>query len=184
MKIVTFITPEYENIVKPLIESAAKFMLDLVVERVGSRGTWEKNTGIKPEVVLRHLEEGEPFIITDADSVFKQDIDEEIFENSYLSIRYKGGVELLSGTMFFRPAKHIQFLAEEWLRRVPTDYKTPEQQHLADAILETNTEIKLLPDTYCAIFDETPNIDNPVIVHHQASRKMRNGINGKVKIHD
>jgi len=176
MKVVTYITPQYEEEVKRLVKSCEDNNQKLIIDRVKCEGSWEKNTGQKAAVVFRHLCLNEPFIITDADSEIVKPIDESVFAGCDIAVRYKGGKEMLSSTMFFRPTKAVFALVANWAWRIPQEYHVFEQLHLQNAIKSLDFKVGVMPDRYCAIFDEKPHIEDPVIRHHQASRRLRHTI--------
>ncbi len=174
IKIITYVTPKYEDEVKRLINSCDEYGYNLKVIRSDDRGSWEENTALKPFIVFSELSFNEPFIITDADSEVVRPIDFSIFDNCDIAVRFRKRrtcEELLSGTMFFKPTQNTYHLVSEWAYRSKKDVLTWEQIHLERCL--DGVVVNKLPSEYCAIFDEVPEIENPVIKHYQASRRLR-----------
>jgi len=177
MKIVTFFTDKYERFACTLVDSATKFGYEVVEERIEETGDWQCNTDKKALIVNKHLVEGKPFIITDADSEIVAPIDFSFFDGCDFSARLKGGVEMLSGTMYFKPSPAVYQMVGNWIYRNSVDRTRLEQQHLHEAYKESNVDFKEMPSKYCAIFDERPPVPDPCVLHYQASRAYRRKLN-------
>lgn len=106
---------------------------------------------------------------------------------AHAQYRNLGGVsrwELADGTMFFRYSPQVLSLVRRWIE---ADQRNPDlfeqkvlETSLGSWLSEFGLRYKELPVAYCRIFDHAlqqeadPNgCAEPVVVHHQASREMR-----------
>lgn len=173
----------YEDEIKNLVESANKFGLDIYTEGIKRFGSWQQHTHYKPVFIKKCLEElKKPVVYLDADAVIRQD--PVLFNGSCilndLSVHYRNGRELLSGTIFLNTNGKILRLLDDW---VDINSKFPsawEQRNLEKLLVSEKwaKEINVfrLPPTYCQIFDTMKDAGDPVIEHFQASRKYKNKI--------
>ena len=109
-----------------------------------------------------------------------EDIEED------LAVHYRDGLELLSGTMFWRTNFRTRRAVGIWEQAVKDNIfpwmMCPEQQILQELIGQSVLGISVyyLPTEYCKIFDLTEANDVardviPIIEHFQASRQTRVG---------
>ena len=89
----------------------------------------------------------------------------------------KEGYEVLSGTIFLKNNREVFNLVEQWESRCQRRSYEWEQKSL-EKVLAGN--FYKIPATYCKIFDLMDDVVNPVIVHKQASRRVRKN-RGKLK---
>lgn len=184
----------YEQIIEEYLKkSCNKFNLDLFIVATDNQGSWSKNVAQKPRVILDMLETLEDninLVFLDADSTIEQELklfhevpDEFDLALHYLDWNtwYQNGSdvkELLSGTLFFRNNERVKSLVREWADKASTSQEW--EQKILEKILKKRTDIKVfeLPIEYCYI-KTMPNGQepfvkcNPVILHHQVSRKMK-----------
>lgn len=117
------------------------------------------------------------FVYLDSDSVVTSypGYFEQIPHNCDVAAHFRGGKELLSGTLYFRRSIVVIDILMEWSRRCYDDLRTWEQRHL-QRLLEGNDLIRVhhLPPEYCQIFDlMAGHGGEPVIKQMQASRLSR-----------
>ena len=183
---------------KYILSSLNKFTPKLKsdIRGIFSKGGWGANTSYKPEfikIMLEHHKEDDIiFVDSDAEilaypSLF-ENIPKEYFLGAYKLDRNKWygkefleseRFELLSGTLFIRNCSQSKAILEEWIRRCFLNPKVWEQKVLYEIIKEKHIKVYELPQEYCRILS-MPNgsvpileCNNPVIVHHQISRKLK-----------
>uniref|UniRef100_A0A6M3KGG2 Putative nucleotide-diphospho-sugar transferase n=1 Tax=viral metagenome TaxID=1070528 RepID=A0A6M3KGG2_9ZZZZ len=194
--VVAFVTHDtvYElELAQHLLPSLEKIGLPHYIEVIDNKGSWLKNVAEKPAVAYRALEKypSKNIILLDADSEILEypKLFNEIPEEYDLACHfleweswygYKGDKtkELLSGTMFLRNNDKIKELCKQWYDRANNNHEW-EQKSLASVIVNSEVKIFSLPLSYCYIktlpSGEEPivKIDNPTIVHFQASRRYK-----------
>jgi hypothetical protein len=166
------------------------------IRGVASRGSWSRNTAYKPEFLRAMMNNHkEDIVFVDADAEIKYypgeflSIPKEynvaahiLDKNAWYGCNYaQGRYELLSGTLWFRNCDESRKVLDAW----DTACKATNiwEQKVLQMVLE-QLEIRPypLPLSYCYIRtlpgDREPlvKIDNPVIVHNQVSRRLRNAI--------
>lgn len=191
---VSFVTKNtpYEQIVEDcLIPSLKRWDLRYYVDYVENKGSWAKNILYKPEFIYKMLTKyKEPIVSLDADATIEQF--PELFgriPNEYdIAVHYldwktwygKGNIkELLGGTIYFDYNEKVLNMVNDWIM-VQKNLGTYPQKVLSN-LLEENKNIKIytLPLSYCYIKTlprgGEPLVKlNPVILHHQCSRKYKN----------
>ena len=175
----------YEREAQRLRASCHKFQVPVHIVAVPNLGSWNQNTSYKPEFLLNMLDmfKRSNVIYVDADAEFrafpelfwtlpermKTDVAVYVFDRS----EYKksvGGTEVLSGTIFFKNTFGAREILTRWKRRTQENLNEWDQKSL-EIVLKG--QFDLLPGEYCKIFDRMAHVTKPVIVHHQASRKVR-----------
>ncbi len=176
-----------------LLPSLEKLSIPYHIEVTENKGSWLKNVAEKPAVAYRALEKypSKNIVLLDADSeileypkLFNEISDEYDLACHFLEWEswygYKGDKtkELLSGTIFLRNNDKVKELVKKWYNEANTNHEW-EQRSLARVIVNSDVKIFPLPLEYCYINTlpngEKPivNIDNPTIVHFQASRRYK-----------
>lgn len=174
--------------------------IDFKIFTTVDNGDWFKNTAEKPNIILRFFEQN-----PDRDCVFL-DIDAtiekvpELFDNipdcfdiayhvlswndwyGYNSFPDKR--ELLTGTMYLRNNDKVKRLCKEWYEKATTSHIW-EQKVLQDIILHSDVMVYPLPLEYCYMVSRPGNREplvklEPVILHHQVSRKLKRNLNGEI----
>jgi len=113
-------------------------------------------------------------VYLDCDAVVRQypvlfDTIEEDF-----AVHYKGGKELLMGTMYFRNCPKTKLLIDNWIIcEDKIKEKLSAQTSIPEAIAESGVSVNILPAPYTLIFDSMKSQGPPVIEHFQASRKAK-----------
>ena len=189
----------YEEIMNThLLPSLKKFNLPYDIEAVADLGSWHKNTSYKSQFVFNMLlKHKKTVVFIDADATIEQYpiLFERIpsacdiafhYLDWYKQWRNKDGMnkfELLSGTMMFRYNNKVLELVKKWIEQTETSSQW--EQKILQSIIENDKEIKyyILPASYTTVIDHKNKIpdyiENPVIIHHQKSRKFRNRRNWK-----
>ena len=178
MKVVAYYTPEYAEVVQPLLESLDKWNVNHSVEMVTSRGSWVDNCAIKPEFIRRNLEESvEGILYVDADAEFMTPIEWEYFRTKTQIlcpvIKYldRDKWELISNTMYWPKTEDALRIADEWVALQRTSPGEWDQITLAEILNRNSDSWNRLPDYYAAI--DFMDVHAPAIVQHQASRRMK-----------
>ena len=181
----------YEEVMnKYLLPSLKKWKLKYDIQCLPSLGSWSPNVALKPKFILDMLNKhNEDIVFLDADATIESfpDLFATLSANINVAAHYldwktwygKGNKkELLTGTLFLQNTPAVKRLCEEWYETAKKTNRW-EQAVLAD-ILKTKPNIKVyeLPLSYCYIKSRPGNkqplvLLNPVILHHQCSRKYK-----------
>ena len=180
-----------------LMPSVHKFNLESDIRGISSLGSWQANTSYKSQFILWMLEHHKKNVVfLDADAIINSypqlfhEIPEEYniaahtldrnlwYNREYLNTRY----ELLTGTAFFRYSGKTLEIVKKWVDECKRTPQIWEQKILENIIKNDDVNIFPLPISYCYIFslpDNSPPIvkcENPIIVHMQKSRELRNKV--------
>lgn len=177
--VVSMYTPDdiYIEAVGNLVLSLDKFGIPHSVVRIDDRGSWEKNCQAKVDVILSELVSTDKNVVwVDADAQFTRYPD--LFDSLVCDVGYyylPETREYLSGTLFFsNTAKTKEFLTR-W-RDLNFTNTLWDQVNMKSVLMEMGEGLSeyRLPVEYCKIFDNKwQKCSDPVIVHYQASRKVR-----------
>lgn len=191
-RIVNFYTSNYSKIVKPLKKSLNKFGYSVHMEELLPIGKWEENISIKPEYILKCLNQfNEDLLWIDADGVIERPIPIDEINRNYPNFyimswraeesHWKLVHELVSATMYFPNNNESRDLLEEWVARQKQDRMIWDQRVLSEVLNSGKYEYEILPPEWCYIEKYHKNIvTNPIISQHQASRVMKEKINFEV----
>jgi hypothetical protein len=184
----------YEKEAQRLIRSARRMGVKMEVEKVESTGTWLGNVNMKARYTHRRLEDLKRDILwVDADGEFLRSPRIEDFQGGDVAAVYIDwtdrpvpitGNQIASGTMFIRYSKGGRQFAQGWeseVRKHPRDNDQISLARVLDRSKEWGFQKFYLPESYCAIFDLMEDVVNPVILHHQASRRLKKEVNKKGK---
>ncbi len=173
----------YEDLAECLIKSLKKYKILHYVEGVPNLGDWHKNTNYKPSFLLRMLEKfpDKNVIWVDCDAELLQypilfdslncDIAAHEFDRRLYQTRRKDWLkELLSGTLFLRNNKQVRDLVEKWRLECEKSPQIWDQKSLEKVL---NGDYYRLPAAYCQIHKVMRTVKSPIIVHYQASRRVR-----------
>jgi len=162
---------------------------------VPDRGTWQANTSYKPEFIKQMLKKHKGLNVTFLDADAEVMVYPELFENipheyhvaAHLLDRTKWynheigeSKELLSGTLFIRNTPIGHAIVNEWIHMCELYPHLWEQALLQRVLIEMEVKLYELPLAYAYInslpdgSDPHVKCENPVIIHHQISRKLRN----------
>lgn len=193
-RIVTFYTSSYVGYFQALCASAERFGLQVTGILVEPFASWQEAVCFKPNFVLECLYsfgEASGILWVDADATIEAQPNFSIFENIDIAatkFRWSKAhqVERLTGTMFFRRSDPVIAFVEDWvastLKWKKLNRDTPEQNSLRevwDLPIHAHLRKLDLPMEWTFIEPEfrTMFLDkdcgNPVISHHQASRKLK-----------
>lgn len=196
-KIISYFTPNYKNIAeKYIIPSVNKLELDNYIIEVPDLHSWKANTNYKAYFVKECLEKfNSSLVFIDADAtvnynpILFNELDNKDIDFAYHLLSWEihygrpkdvGKFQFASGTLFFKNNKIIKNLIDKWIEISKKIY--PDQKSLEKAYNEHRNELNtmILPREYLYINTqpngEPPSIplDNPVVVHHQISREIKN----------
>lgn len=183
MKIVAFYTPSYRHIVQGLLDSVEKFGYDIHAEEVEDRGTWEENCAQKPEVIYRCMQEyKEDILYLDADAVINRELPmEDLTGNKikfYVLVWNDGAKrvnELLSGTVYIPYNEENLEIVKKWKAHQINNPMIWDQITFGEVLNKMdNYEFTTLDAAWCYVekYHESL-VDNPIIIHGQASRVMK-----------
>ena len=165
----------YETEAREMAASAHRMGLDGYLRAIDNRG-WQRNTQFKAwflrAMVARH--QGRTIVYTDADSRFARY--PALFDDAaFRGIRYHlhKGRELLSGTLQIHCDASTSKLMDLWVEECEKNPHIWDQQALASAVARWDGNRGELPKEYCCIFDSKPLPAAPVVVHYQASRRLK-----------
>ena len=173
---VSFFTPDYADDAERLRRSIDAQGLGCDIERVESLGKWEHNCSFKPSFIrnMRRKHPGRALVWIDADA--------EVVQRPTLFAKQNGtdfachwlNEELLSGTLYFAATANATRLMNKWEKLCKENPDTWDQRVLVGALEGWKGTARELPGAYCRIFDNPHQKDiEPVILHHQASRRQR-----------
>jgi hypothetical protein len=174
----------YQSKSEILRRSLERFNVLYYIQSVPNLGSWEKNTSYKPTFLKQMIEKfPEDIVYVDVDAEFqkypklfdtfgatmKTSFGVYVFDRSCYT-KSVGGTEVLSGTIYIKNTDEARRVLNQWEERTQRLIKEWDQKSL-EYILDGRYD--LLPGEYCKIFDRTPEVTDPVIVHFQASREVR-----------
>lgn len=179
--IVAFFTrdTDYEIEVRSLIKSLNDLKLTYIIYSVPDTQKWCVNAQQKGKVILHALKTNPKYniVYVDADAIIQQNpkLFGEITED--FACHFKGGSELLSGTLFFKNEPKVHAFVERWITENTIHPQVWDQRNL-DIILKASTDISVhdLPPQYTQIFDTMKQHGKAVIEHFQASRRLKQKI--------
>lgn len=173
----------YEDLAKHFIESLKKYKILHYVEGVPNLNDWHKNTNYKPSFLLNMLEKfpDKNVIWVDCDAEFLRypmlfssldcDVAAHEFDRGLYQRRRKDWPkELLSGTVFLRNNERVRNLVEKWKQECKKNPQVWDQKSFEKVL---NGDYHRLSAAYCQIHRVMRAVKDPVIVHYQASRRVR-----------
>jgi len=190
----------YEEVVETYLKkSLEKYTFPTHIVGIENKGSWYKNTAEKARIILEYLENNvNDVVYLDADATIEQDpvLFSKIpqtydvachildWNNWYGYSNFNPTRELLTGTLFLRNNKTVRELCKDWYN---TAIKSNmwEQKALQNLLEMTQIKLYELPLEYCYMKSlpdgRQPLIKlNPVILHHQVSRKYKKIINTSI----
>lgn len=171
----------YQKEAERLKKSLVRFNQPHFVKTVPSLGSWQKNTQLKACLMRDMVAEnqGNTIIYTDSDSELRAEptLFSRIPEDVDIAFHMHRGIEFLSGTLFVRCNPVTIDLMNDWIKECSDNPEKWDQQCLFNAVRRSKAKTYILPAEYCCIFDAHPEIKNPVVVHYQASRRLKKEVN-------
>ena len=163
---------------------------------IDNRGSWQKNTQAKAEIVSMMLDtHNVPLLYLDVDAimisppVLLDDIDCDIAAVHYANCNDN---PLLSGTVYFANTPNTRAVVDRWLwynneypDTLPDGRDAWDQRTLQMAIDDvTSCHFEELPQSYTWITGMTTNLPGfetliPTIVHTRGAARFKNAIDGK-----
>jgi len=189
---VTEDTPYELELATHLLPSLEKLNIPHYIEVIENKGSWLKNVAEKPATIYRALEKypGKNLVVLDSDSeiITYPKLFNEIPEDCDIALHvldwdkwYNNNShvkEVLSGTLFLHNTDKVKNMVKAWYEEASKNEQW-EQKCLAKIIEQQNIKIFELPLSYCYISslpggkEPLIKIDNPIIVHFQASRRFK-----------
>lgn len=151
------------------------------IRGVASRGSWEANCAMKAAFVRdRWHEHGDGVVWVDADARLARSPDLLRARGFDFGVHRCSGWQIASGTVCFWRTAGAGALLDAWVARCEEDPSRWDQVSLdlawEDTVRRGALRTLWLPQAYTKIFDrgsEDATGDDPVIVHHQASRRLK-----------
>jgi len=155
----------YEQEVKKLEDSCAKFGIPLTVYPVESKGTWTANCAQKAAVLVKAFREHScDLVYLDADAVVMKPFTFPTFDG-HIATYFKGD-ELLTGTIFIKHTDEALNILRRWeMSQTPHEWDQKTLQRVA------GREVAHVGQEFCKIFDNPG--PEPVIQQNQASRRLK-----------
>ena len=185
----------YEEVLNQyLLPSIKKWNLKHLIYKAPNLKDWNLNTRYKAQVILNTLSNhNEDVCCLDADATIEKypSLLFEIPDEYDLAFHYldwfyhwrnqkgQGKKELLTGTLFVRNNENTRKLISNWTVWNKKDMDW--EQRVLERLISENEEIKVyeLPVEYCVVPKQDNSIPSyigePVILHHQFSRKVKRG---------
>ncbi len=184
--VTSFYTKEtgYELEAKKLARSLQNFKLDYEIVGIVDRKNWQLNIRYKPVLITKMLQKyyPRPVLYVDADAIFCKfpellqtlDADIALHKVHWSSYGRDRADELLGGTVYFKSTPRAKEILERWCQLCETTPLSIWDQKILQDIIGDN--FYNLPPEYCTIFDSMGCIvKDPVILHTQASRRLKSG---------
>ncbi len=186
----------YEEEVLHLEESCRKFGLEVYVEGLENRGSWEENCAIKPYFMKKMMEKhNRPLLWVDSDAVFLKPMTFEEFmfsdlsvftypENTEIHFRLGAGTIYVNATDGGRESLDLWCQQSDRIRESLSEMPAfADQISLHLVLLNKPTfSIGSLPISYSKIFDRQADLleEEIVIEHRQASRRFKETVNSYI----
>lgn len=188
--VVSYYTPEYEDHAMRLQESLHRFGLQYYLAVKPSSGSWQANCAFKPRFILHCREKfpGMPLLWLDADATVEATpklianyADMPLID---VAVRTSNTTpphpwnRVMSGTVYLGPGERTTHLVRRWAALAEMNPRRWDQVSLAFAIEEASKDgtpynLEPLPEPYCAVHDRRQSESPAVIMHWQASRKLK-----------
>ena len=176
--VVSYYTPGsgYEECAHSLENSLRPWGLERDIRPVPDQGGWQKNTQYKAQFLLDMLaaHPGRPLLYLDADATMEEYprllLDREDCD---LAAHIRQGKELLSGTLYLSGSPDCRRIMQAWVDENKSHPNQWDQLNLQQVVHTIGLRFKELPAEYCCIFDSMQDVDKPVILQWQASRRLK-----------
>jgi glycosyltransferase involved in cell wall biosynthesis len=169
----------YEKEVKILQVSMDKFGLPYELIGLRNKGSWEKNTQMKPDVIKATMDKYNKDVVwIDADAEFVDKPDLFYKLDCDIAFHYlKEWDEKMTGTMYFKNSTMSREILNKWIQENNTN-NLPDGLNF-QKIMEIERGLKIvdLPVEYINVVDiKFLQCDKPVIIQHQASRRFKDEV--------
>lgn len=170
---------DYVDELKALEKTLIQFKLPHHLEIVKSQGSWEANCQLKALLIDKMLHQNSgPIVYLDSDA---RVVDDPVLFNQLdcdLAFHLFRGFELLSGTLYLGNTQKCKDVVKYWIHENARHPREWDQRNLQRVIYRYNDLDYLnLPEAYVWI-DKLASTPSPVIKHLQASRRLKQVING------
>ena len=185
----------YKEEAEKLRESMAEYGIEGDILGVPTRNSWDLNTKWKPWVIKRAMNRHNMDVLyVDADATFhgkpefnpgQCDMAAHVMDKAYWNQdTSKRKFSLMSGTLWFANTEKARDILDAW-DRLNLDFpKTWDQRNLEHAVdfdkdkgvVKSDIKFCGLSERYCAIDKTMSGIKDPIIRHHQASRRLKGAI--------
>ena len=186
MYVISAFTSKYQKFAEELEQSIKKQGIDKYkIYYYDDRKDWAKNTQIKPEILLKAINEyNEPVLWVDADAEIYGDLNYFINLPDYIDIgvyylntKHKPN-EMLSGTLYFGNTATSKQILTQWQNICNTNKKW-DQINLQKIVDRTACSKIVFPSDYIVISGThrtwQQDVKKIIIYHKQASREVRRG---------
>jgi len=190
---ISYYTPEYEMFAVRLKANLDRIKVPNDIRQKPSRGSWQSNCAYKPQYIedMRAEHKATPLLWIDADATltkFPEHIN-DLASNPDLDISVRTSNtdpphpwnRIMSGTVYFGITKRSAYLLKRWNEICTMNPRRWDQVSLAIAIEQGYKDgsayiLEPLPETYCAVCNKRQSDEQPVIIHWQASRTMKDKV--------
>jgi len=171
----------YEEHTQTLVESLELYDIPYYIEGIESLGDWYKNVNYKPTFIKRMMEKFPDcnIVYVDCDAKLfgwpklfgeiEANIAVHLFDKSHFNKSLQG-FEVLSGTIFLSNTDETYELVKSWEKLCKEKPHQFDQKSLEKIL---NGNFYNLPEAYCMICNILKPAAKAIIVHYQASRKIR-----------
>ncbi len=173
----------YEHEKERLLASARHLGLKIISVAVENTGSWVRNAGLKPSVLLQQRKAVRgPLLYVDVDAVFHRNPWPELLPiQSDIAVYYEKSGHLLSGTVLLNDTDAALALLEAWHKGCAEAPDTWDQLVLEQILADDAAKaapcylVDRLPVSFCWIFDHLDNepVEQVYIEHLQASREAK-----------
>lgn len=171
----------YEDFAQVFAKSMDRLGITYYLEAIKDLGGWYKNTGHKPTFLRKMIDKFDCDIVyVDCDAEFLQypilfdaldcNVAAHYFDRRNHPNITKEAYEVLSGTIFLRNCNEVRVVLDKWKEECKKRPMVWDQKSLEKILVG---EFYHLPGEYCKIFNLMKDVVDPVIIHYQASRKIR-----------
>lgn len=198
-------TPYEEVLNTKLLPSLKKWKLKYDIQAIVDKGSWQANTHFKAEFIREMLKKhNEAIVFLDSDATIEQfpelfcKLEKEKYDISYHELdwykmwrKQEGNSkrEVLSGTLFINNTAISYRFLNNWIE-YNKQSKNWEQRNMEKILEKWKNKLKIYPLPYSYITIMYRNNTLPlhmikeseiVILHHQASRRLKNRTNWRNK---
>lgn len=185
MKFIGFYTKDtpYKQEAEQLAKQLNKYNLDYSIFEIESDKTWVRNCAKKPSIIKYALDRfNEDIFYIDVDARFLREPQLDELNSSIPMIAnwitpFRGRqFEILSGSIFFPNNDLSKRIVTEWENLQKPKMNVWDQKVLQLVIEQNNYEYESLPLKWCWIKEYMKDVEDPIIWHTQASRRLRKTI--------